>query len=486
MTNSTHPASVVVVGAGQGGHQTAVSLREHGYRGSVTLISAEDALPYERPPLSKAYLTGEADQSQLWLRPATYYVRQSIDLVGGTVTEIDRAARTVRLADGSSYEYGHLVLATGARPRALDVQGAGLRGVHTLRTEQDAAELRAALATARRAVVVGAGFIGLEFASVARSVVPEPEGATARGSGGSTARGTGRPTARVPGRARCEVTVVEALDRPLARAVSAPTAGHFTRLHREEGTRFLFGRGVAALHGDGRGRVASVELADGRRLPADLVLVGVGVTPRTELAAAAGLAVNGGITVDSRLLTGDPRISAIGDCAAFPQVRSGNLLRLESVQNAVGHARLAAERITGSTTRAYDELPWFWSDQFSTRLQITGVTDGGGHDTEVVLGDVNSGAFSVLLFRGADLLAVESVNRPADHLAARQLLGRAIKVTPDYATAPGFTLRGHLAHPTPGRPRHTPGADRTVMPCRSSSADVTPSPDTSPPANDPS
>ncbi|GGS14754.1 pyridine nucleotide-disulphide oxidoreductase family protein [Streptomyces aureoverticillatus] len=485
MTNSTHPASVVVVGSGQGGYQTAASLRENGYRGRVTLISAEDALPYERPPLSKAYLTGRADQAQLWLRPATYYVRQSIDLVGGTVTEIDRAARTVRLADGSSYEYGHLVLATGARPRTLDVPGAGLRGVHTLRTAQDATELRTALATARRAVVVGAGFIGLEFASVARSVAPEPGGSTARGSGRTAVRQAGRSTAREPGHSGCEVTVVEALDRPLARAVSAPTADHFTRLHRAEGTRFLFGQGVAALHGDGRGRVASVELTDGRRLPADLVLVGVGVTPRTELAAAAGLPVRGGITVDSRLLTGDPHISAIGDCAAFPQVRSGNLRRLESVQNAVGHARLVAERITGSTTRAYNELPWFWSDQFSTKLQITGVDDEG-HDTEVVLGDENSEAFSVLLFRGADLLAVESVNRPADHLAARQLLARGIKVTPDDAAAPGFTLKGHLTHPAPGRRHHTPGAGRTVIPCRSSNADVTPSPDTSPPSNDPS
>lgn len=410
-----HPESVVVVGAGQGGYQTAASLREHGYPGPITLISAEDALPYERPPLSKAYLKGEADEAQLWLRPATYYVRQSIDLVAGTVTEIDPAARTVRLADDSVYAYGHLVLATGSTPRTLGVPGAELRGVHTLRTARDAAALQSSLAGACRAVVVGAGFIGLEFASVARQ-------------------------------AGVEVTVVEALERPLARVASAPTAEHFTRLHRANGTRLLFGQGVKALHGEGRSGVTAVELTDGTRLPADLVLVGVGVTPRTELATAAGLPVDGGISVDARLLTGDPYISAIGDCAAFPQVRSGNRRRLESVQNAVGHAQSVARRLTGAPD-AYGELPWFWSDQFATTVQIAGFDEG--HDTEVVLGD-DPEAFSVLLFRGDALQAVESVNRPTDHIAARRLLTQGTAPTPAEAAAPGFTLKDHLRGLTRG------------------------------------
>ncbi|MFI5687608.1 NAD(P)/FAD-dependent oxidoreductase [Streptomyces sp. NPDC051636] len=418
MSHHVQPASVVVVGAGQGGYRTAASLREQGFAGRITLISAEDALPYEWPPLSKAYLKGEADETQLWLRPVTYYGRQSIDLVTGTVTEIDRAARTVRLADGTACDYGHLVLATGARPRTLDVPGAGLRGVYTLRTARDAAALRDALTVAERVVVIGAGFIGLEAA------------AAARGSG-------------------CEVTVVEARGRPLTRVASAPTAEHFTRLHRREGTRLLFGRGVAALRGTYRwGRVAAVQLTDGSRLPADLVLVAVGVTPRTELAAAAGLPVTGGITVDARLLTEDPHISAIGDCAAFPQVSSGNRMRLESVQNAVGHARFVARRLTGAD-RSYDEVPWFWSDQFSTTLQIAGLDEG--HDSEVVLGD-DPEAFSVLLFRGQTLQAVESVNRPADHLAARQLLVGRSRLTPHDVTEEGFSRKGHLAHLTSGRP----------------------------------
>ncbi|MBB5938443.1 NAD(P)/FAD-dependent oxidoreductase [Streptomyces zagrosensis] len=420
MADDTPPTSVTIVGAGQGGYQTAASLRERGYAGHITLISAEDTLPYERPPLSKTYLMGDAylqGAAPLWLRPATYYVRQSIDLFSATVTEIDPAARTVRLADGSEHGYGHLVLATGARPRTLAVPGAGLRGVHTLRTAQDATALRVSLRAARRAVVVGAGFIGLEFAAVART------------SG-------------------CEVTVIEALDRPLARVVTARTAEHFTQLHQREGTRLLFGQGVAALHGDGRGGVAAVELADGRRVPADLVLIGVGVTPRTELAAAAGLPVSDGITVNSRLMTADPHVSAIGDCAAFPQVRSGNRRRIESVQNTVGHARLVAERLTGAA-HAYGELPWFWSDQFATTVQIAGLDEG--HDAEVVLGD-HPDAFSVLLFRGDDLVAVESINRPADHLAARQLLTTQATLSPSDVTAPGFTLKGHLARHSAGAP----------------------------------
>ncbi|MFF8772114.1 NAD(P)/FAD-dependent oxidoreductase [Kitasatospora sp. NPDC015120] len=410
-----HPASVVIVGAGQGGYQTAASLREQGYRGRLVLIDAEDELPYERPPLSKAYLLGEADEDQLRLRPATYYARQSVELVAGSVTALDPAARTVRLADGRVFGYDHLVLATGASARTLDVPGAGLRGVHTLRTTRDAAALRASLGTARHAVVVGAGFIGLEFAAAAR-------------------------------RAGRGVTVVETLDRPLARAVSARTAEHVTQLHRQEGTRLLFGQGVAALHGDEQGRVSAVELTDGSWLSADLVLAGIGAIPRTGLAAAAGLAVSGGIVVDSRLLTSDPHISAIGDCAAFPQVRSGNRLRLESVQNAVGHAEAVAARLTGAA-RDYDELPWFWSDQFATTVQIAGLNEG--HDTEVVLGE-DPDAFSVLLFRAGELRAVESVNRPGDHLAARRLLGQGVPLDPAEAAAPGFTLRGHLAAPRGG------------------------------------
>ncbi|MEU6088780.1 FAD/NAD(P)-binding oxidoreductase [Streptomyces sp. NPDC047085] len=410
MSAQQQTGHVVVIGAGQAGHQTAASLRDRGHQGPLTLVGDEGVPPYERPPLSKAYLTGEADASQLWLRPETFYERHAITRVTGTAVALDRTARTVRLADGTRLDYDHLVLATGARARSLPVPGGDLDGVRTLRTLRDADRLRADLARARQVVVIGAGFIGLEFAAAAR----------AQGH---------------------EVTVVEALWRPLARVASAPTAEHFTRLHEEHGVRLLFGQGIAALHDDGTGHVTAVELTDGHRLPADLVLAGVGVTPCAELAEQAGLAVAGGIVTDSRLLTSDPRISAVGDCALFPHPRASTPLRIESVQNAVDHARLVADRLTGAT-RPYDDLPWFWSRQYATTLQIAGL--GQAHDTELTLPTDDPTAFSVLLFRDGELIAVESVNRPADHMAARRLLADNVPLTPDEASADGFTLRGHL------------------------------------------
>ncbi|CAM5500311.1 Oxidoreductase OS=Streptomyces tendae OX=1932 GN=GUR47_00205 PE=4 SV=1 [Streptomyces tendae] len=405
---------VLVVGAGQAGHQTAAALRERGHRGPVTLVGDEGVLPYERPALSKSYLKRETDTDQLWLRPPTFYERHGIARVQGAVAALDRAARTVRLADGTVLGYDHLVLATGARARTLPVPGGGLAGVHTLRTLRDADRIREDLARARQVVVVGAGFIGLEFAAAARDLGHE-------------------------------VTVVEALRRPLSRITTATTAEHLTRLHEERGNRMLFGQGIAALTGDTDGHVTGVELADGRLLPANLVLAGVGVAPRTELAEAAGLAVDGGIVTDARLLTADPCVSAVGDCALFPHPASGTPLRIESVQNAVDHAGLVADRLTG-TERVYDELPRFWSNQFSATLQIAGLSDG--HDTELVL-RTSPDAFSVLLFRDTALVAVESVNRPADHMAARRLLASGVPLTPEEAATEGFTLRNHLRAQAP-------------------------------------
>jgi 3-phenylpropionate/trans-cinnamate dioxygenase ferredoxin reductase component len=403
------PDRVVVVGAGQAGYQVAASLREQGHQGGITLVGQEDGLPYERPPLSKAYLKGTADESRLWLRPEAFYTRQSVERVTGTVVAVDRPARAVRLGDGRVLGYDHLVLATGSRPRTLDVPGADLRGVRTLRTLRDARALRTDLAGAAHVVVVGAGFIGLEFAAAANEM--------------------GR-----------RVTVVETHRRPLGRVVSEPTAAYVTRLHEERGNELLLGQGVAGLRDDGCGRVAAVELADGRLLPADLVLVGVGAAPCTELAEAAGLSVAGGIVTDEQLLTGDPCVSAVGDCAAFPDPRSGARVRVESVQNAVDHARLVADRLTGAPRR-YRDLPWFWSDQFSVTLQIAGLDRG--HDRAMVLESAPD-CFSVLLFRDNGLVAVESVGRPGEHMAARRLLGGGVPLSPWEADAPGFTLRGHL------------------------------------------
>jgi len=386
---------VVIIGAGQAGYQVAASLREAGYAGSIALVGDEPGAPYERPPLSKAFLKGEVDAAGLDIRPARFFTDRSVCTVfGRRAVGIDRAAARVRLDDGTELSYEHLVLATGARPRTLDLPGAGLPGVFTLRTREDAEGLRAALRRARDAVVVGGGFLGLEVAAVA------------------TALGL-------------RTTVVETADRPMARAVSRPTAAWFAEMHRTRGVELLLGTGVTEIVG-GDGGVTGVRTTDGRLRAADLVLVAVGVRANDELASAAGLATRNGVVVDATLTTGDPRISAVGDCASFP-FAGGDLVRLESVQNATDHARTVAARLSGDA-QAYATVPWFWSDQ-GVKLQIAGIVEGS--DTHVVRGDTSTGRFSVFCFRGGRLAAVESVNRPADHVAARRMLAGVVLPSPD-------------------------------------------------------
>ncbi|WP_410621818.1 NAD(P)/FAD-dependent oxidoreductase [Amycolatopsis sp. cmx-8-4] len=398
-------STVLVVGAGQSGFQAAASLRDRGFDGRVVLVGDEPGVPYQRPPLSKAYLAGTAGLEQLHLRGEDFFAEKGIELVDARVKSIDRAANRVHFDDDEELAYDHLVLATGARNRALPVPGADLPGVLALRTRDDADRLRASLSEARDVVVVGGGFIGLEFASHA-----------------------GRP-----------VTVVEAQDRLLNRVASPEISAYFASLHREAGHTVLLGQGVSALHGDSR--VREVELSDGTRLPADLVVIAVGVVPETALAEAAGLDIANGVVVDAHLRTSDPRIFAIGDCANFPCVQSGAATRLESVQNAVDQARCVAAALTG-TEEPYASLPWFWTDQSGAKLQIAGILDRA--DRTVVAGDREAGKFSVLSFSGDVLIAVESVNRPADHIAARRLF--AADPHPAYADleASGFDLKAHL------------------------------------------
>ncbi|MBE7244921.1 MAG: oxidoreductase [Actinomycetospora chiangmaiensis] len=401
---------IVVVGAGQAGFQVAASLREGGYHGSLTLVGDEAALPYQRPPLSKAYLAGKTDAEGLALRPATFFADHGITRhEASPAAAIDRGGRRLLLADGSALPYAHLVLATGARNRPLPVPGAGLSGVYQLRGLADADALKAALAGAPRIVVIGAGFIGLEFAAVAAG------------------RGL-------------SVTVVEAAERPMARAVSPETAAFFRTAQEAMGVRFAFAAGVTALQGRD-GHVAAVTLADGSDLPADLVVVGIGVLPNAELAEAAGLSVGDGVRVDAFLATSDPAVSAIGDCARFPSPYAQGLsqdgtVRIESVQNAIDQGRCLAARLTGKPA-AYGALPWFWSDQGPHKLQIAGLSAPG--DASVVRGE--GGAFSVFRFRDGRLSAVESVNRAGDHMIARRLLGAATPLTPDQAADPAFDLK---------------------------------------------
>jgi 3-phenylpropionate/trans-cinnamate dioxygenase ferredoxin reductase subunit len=401
---------VVIAGAGQAGAQVAMSLRQGGWPGGIVLLGAEPELPYQRPPLSKEFLTGRVSEADLALRPATYYADHAIDLrTGVRAVAIDRAARLVRLEAGPPVGYAHLVLATGARHRRLDVPGAMLPGVVSVRTLAEARALKPALEAARRLVVIGAGFIGLEIASLAAA------------SG-------------------MAVDVVEATGRPMGRALSATMADRLTQAHRAAGVRFHLGVGVAGIAGTTA--AAAVETTAGAVLPADLVVVGIGILPEVALAEAAGLAVAGGIVVDAMLCTSDPAISAIGDCAAFPSRHAGAVVRLESVQNAVDQARCVAARLLGRPA-PYQAVPWFWSHQGRLSLQIAGLV--AGHDAAVLRGDPDSVAFSVFCFGEGRLLGVESLNRPADHMAARRLLATGRALTPAQAADPGFDLKAHAA-----------------------------------------
>jgi 3-phenylpropionate/trans-cinnamate dioxygenase ferredoxin reductase subunit len=382
-------ASVVIVGAGQAGCQAAVSLRELGHRGTITLIGDEGVLPYQRPPLTKAYLQGDIGVGDLMFRPETYYAEHDIDLVlDDPAISVDRAARCVVLRSGRVIGYENLVLATGARPRPIP-------GAHTIRTIGDADFAR----PHGRVVAIGAGFIGLEHAAVASE-------------GG------------------CDVTVVEAQPRALSRVLSEHTAEHVVQVHRRRGVKFLFNATVSEV------RPGEVVLADGTVLAADLVVAGIGVVPNVELAQEAGLTVDDGIVVDARLRTSDPAIFAIGDCARFPH--GTRQVRLESVQNAVDQASCVAAVIRGSA-EPYVQVPWFWSDQYAMKVQIAGLTEG--HDNAVVTGDPTTGAFSVFCFAGDRLLGVESVNKPVDHVLARRLLAANCPIRPEMVAVPGFDLR---------------------------------------------
>jgi 3-phenylpropionate/trans-cinnamate dioxygenase ferredoxin reductase subunit len=402
--------TVAIVGTGQAGYQAAASLRQESFAGRIVLIGDEPVPPYQRPPLSKSYLAGESGLDELWLRPETFYAKQEIELVAGeTVTAIDRTERRLRLASGGVVPWDHLILATGARYRPLAVPGAGLDGVLPLRTLADADILRERLDQAHEVVVVGAGFIGLEFASVA----------IARGAA---------------------VHIIEVTHHPMGRVVSAPISRFFTEAHIGWGARISLGTGVSRILG-ADGRVTGVETTGGQRLPADLVLICIGVIPNAELAREAGLAVDNGIVVDECLVTEDPAILAIGDCANFPTPFAAGRVRLESVQNAVDQGRCVAAHIAGQRA-AYNKVPWFWSDQGDLKLQIAGITTG--HDASVLRGDMSSSHFSVFCFRGGRLIGVESVNQTADHVVARRLLAGHPGLTPEQAANESYDLRAHL------------------------------------------
>ncbi|VTU27308.1 NAD(P)/FAD-dependent oxidoreductase [Variovorax sp. PBL-E5] len=397
---------IVIIGAGHAGFQCCASLRQEGFGGKILLVGDEASLPYQRPPLSKAYLLAKASASDLHFRPERFFQDQHVQLVQTRAESIDRTAQRISLQSGQRIAYDHLVIATGSSPRKMALQGADLDGVVGLQTLGDADGLRPRLQPGRRAVVAGAGFIGLEFAAVARTL-------------------------------GLDVTVIDVAARALARAVSPECARTIADSHTEKGTRLLFGCGVSALEGR-NGKIAAVHTADGKTLPADIVVVGIGAQPRTQLATQAGLAVDNGISVDEKLLTSDPAISAIGDVAGFPDAASGRRIRLESVQNASDQARSAAARLMGKAV-SHNAVPWFWSDQGDIKLQIAGLRSVD--DEHVVLPEPQGRTHTVLCIRNERLAAVETINRPGDHMLARRLLAKGVRLAAEQARAPAFQLK---------------------------------------------
>jgi 3-phenylpropionate/trans-cinnamate dioxygenase ferredoxin reductase subunit len=406
MTAST---GVLVVGAGHAAGALAAALRQGGYEGRIMLVGEEPLPPYQRPPLSKAVLKGEAAPDTLLLRPATYYADKSIDLrLGVRVAALDRAGRTATLEDGSVLAWETLVLATGSRLRALPVPGASAPGVVELRTAADGARLREALGPGRRLAVVGGGYVGLEVAASARAL-------------------------------GCEVVVVEREARLLARVASPVLSEFFARCHAAHGVTLELGATVAGFELAADGAVAGVRLADGRVLGCDVAVVGIGALANDALAAAAGLECRDGIVVDDAARTSDPAVFAIGDCTNRPLPRYGRRMRLESVPNALEQAKQAAAGILGKPVpRA--ELPWFWSDQYDVRLQIAGLPFDVART--VVRGDPAAGRFVVFhLDAGNRLQAVEAVSSPAEFMAARGWAGAGQVIDPQRAADVAVPLK---------------------------------------------
>jgi 3-phenylpropionate/trans-cinnamate dioxygenase ferredoxin reductase component len=399
---STAADRVCIVGAGHAGGELALALRQQGYSGSIVLIGDEVHPPYQRPPLSKAYLKLECEAPALCLRQAISYERANVALeLGACVERIDRQARAVHLADGRTFEYSQLAITTGSRARRLGLAAAAAAeqatNFHYFRTIDDVQRLRHRLVNGARVVIVGGGYIGLEVAAAAVS----------RGA---------------------QVTILEALPRVLARVTAPELSSFFEQVHREAGVDVRTGANLTGFEFSAAAdAIVGVRCADGTLLPADTIVVGVGIVANTELAAAAGLAVNEGIVVDEYARTTDPWIVAAGDCTNHPNALAGRRVRLESVANAVEQARVAAATLAGKP-RAYDAVPWFWSEQYDLKLQIAGLSQG--YDTVVLRGAMSARAFVLFYLREGVLIAADCVNRPQDFIVSKRLLGARARIEP--------------------------------------------------------
>lgn len=377
----------VIVGASHAGAQLVASLRQEKWAGEIVLIGNEAALPYQRPPLSKAYLAGKSTLDDLAIRSAEFYSKQEIQFLDATVEAIDRSAGQLVLSTGESFGYDKLALCTGARARRLSAPGADLAGVLYLRTAADVELIREAARPGLRVVIVGGGYIGLETAASLRAL-------------------------------GLEVTVLEATERVLKRVTAPDVSAFFDRIHREEGVIIRTGAMVEALAGDGQ--VREVILAGGESIPADLVIVGIGVEPNTELAAAAGLVVDNGVLIDSQARTSEPHIVAAGDCTSHDIPRYGRRIRLESVPSAGEQSKVAAATMCGKF-KEIAALPWFWSDQYDLKLQIAGLN--AGYDEVILSGDPSRDRdFTCFYLRNGELIAADCINRPRDFMFSKRAI----------------------------------------------------------------
>lgn len=404
-------STAIIIGAGHAGGELAIALRNEGWEGRILLLGEEAHLPYHRPPLSKAYLAGSVEKSSLSIRPQMAYDKANVEFIGGVrVSRIDRANQRLELADGSQLAYDRLAIATGGRPRPLSVPNAAVAercaNFHYLRTLDDVEQIRAQLAPGKRLAIVGGGYIGLEVAA----------SAIAQG---------------------LLVTVLEALPRVLQRVTAAELSAYYERKHREAGVDIRTGVQVADLEVTGD-TVTAVLCADGSRLAADLVVVGIGLLANTELAAEAGLQVDNGILVDEHAQTSDPHIYAAGDCTNHPNALLGRRLRLESVPNALEQSRVAAANMAGKT-KTYASVPWFWSDQYELKLKMVGLAEG--FERLVLRGDPATDSFSAFYLKSDKVLAADTVNRPQDFIAAKRLVAEGIAVTAEQLADDGRPLK---------------------------------------------
>lgn len=399
MSESAATQTIVIIGAGQAGGETASELRKQGFAGRIVLVGDEPHVPYRRPPLSKAYLNGSATQESLYILPPAGLEKARIEFIGGVRAErIDRAAKQLHLADGRALHYDKLVLATGGRARTLSLPGADRPNVFPLRSIADVQALRGHCLEGKSAVIIGGGFIGLEVAAVAVKL-------------------------------GMKVTVLEGLPRVLARVTVPEVSAFFERIHREAGVDLRTGVQIAALEGEAA--VTQVVQADGSRIAADFVLAGIGQLPNVELAQQAGLVVDNGIVVDEYSRTADPDIYAAGDCANHPNAFYGCRLRLESVQNAMEQGRVVAAALLGKP-QVYNVVPWFWSDQYDLKLQMVGLS--AGFDRMIVRGDFNSRAFAAFYLKDGRMIAADTVGRPQDFMFAKKLVAaRAVVDTQQLA-----------------------------------------------------